>query len=303
MTLRTFEELSRAADARRSPVPVAAAGGAEPTVLEALEQAHRRGWVAPLVAGSKRDIQKTAEECGVDLHGFTILDSEDAAGTAVAAVRQGQARLLMKGQIATPALMRAVLDANAGLRTDRVICQVVLMAIRPAGRRFLLADTGICVQPTLEQKCDILRSAAALAHALQAETPVRVAILAASETATAALPDTLDAAELQARGEAGEFPGCFVQGPLSFDLAYAADAADKKRIGGPVVGAADVMLFPNLTAANLTVKAMMYTADCEFGGVLCGTACPVVFMSRADSTQIRLHSLALALQLLSWSPS
>lgn len=299
MALLTFEELSRAADARRSPVPVAAAGGAEPTVLEALAQAHQRGWIVPLVAGSKRHIQKTAEECGVDLHGFTLLDSEDAAGAAVAAVRQGQARLLMKGQIATPSLMRAVLDPAAGLRTGRVICQVVLMAIRPAGRRFLLADTGICVQPTLEQKCDILRSAVTVAHALQAETPVRAAILAASETVTTALPDTLDAAELQRRGENGEFPSCVVQGPLSFDLAYAADAADKKRIEGPVVGAADVMLFPNLTAANLTVKAMLYTADCEFGGVLCGAACPVVFMSRADTTPTRLRSLALALQLLS----
>ena len=64
-----------------------------------------------------------------------------------------------------------------------------------------------------------------------------------------------------------------------------------------MVGAADVMLFPSLTAANLTVKAIMYTADCRFGGVLCGAACPVVFMSRSDSTPTRLRSLALALAL------
>ena len=57
------------------------------------------------------------------------------------------------------------------------------------------------------------------------------------------------------------------------------------------------MLFPNLLAANLTVKAIMYTADCRFGGVLCGTACPVVFMSRADTTATRLNSLALTLIL------
>jgi phosphotransacetylase len=58
------------------------------------------------------------------------------------------------------------------------------------------------------------------------------------------------------------------------------------------------MLFPNLVSANLTVKAIMYTADCRFGGVLCGTRCPVVFMSRADSVATRLHSLALSLRLL-----
>jgi phosphotransacetylase len=85
---------------------------------------------------------------------------------------------------------------------------------------------------------------------------------------------------------------------LSFDLAYAPVAADRKGLAGPVIGAADVMLFPDLTSANLTVKAIMYTADCRFGGVLCGAACPVVFMSRADDTATRLCSLALALRLL-----
>jgi phosphate butyryltransferase len=42
----------------------------------------------------------------------------------------------------------------------------------------------------------------------------------------------------------------------------------------------------------------MYTADCRFGGVLGGAACPVVFMSRADTTATRLNSLALALHLI-----
>ena len=58
------------------------------------------------------------------------------------------------------------------------------------------------------------------------------------------------------------------------------------------LAAADVMVFPNLVSANLTVKAIMYTAACRFGGILCGTTHPVVFMSRADSTETRLNSLA-----------
>jgi phosphotransacetylase len=42
----------------------------------------------------------------------------------------------------------------------------------------------------------------------------------------------------------------------------------------------------------------MYTADCRFGGVLSGTSAPVVFMSRADSVETRLNSLALTLRIL-----
>lgn len=296
MPLAGFEQLYRDADALPAPVPVAVAGGDDRTVLEALRAACDRGWVAPVVAGVEADVRRTAAEHGVSLHGFTVLDAEEPAAAAVAAVRSGLARLLMKGQIATPALMAAVLDPKAGLRSGEVICQVVLMEVHPAGRRFVLADTGICIHPTLNQKIDILRHAVATAHVLGAEVP-RVAVLAATETPTAKMPDTLEAAELQHRSAAGAFRGCVVQGPLSFDLAYTPDAADKKRLGGPVVGAADVFLFPNLLAANLTVKAIVYTADCRFGGVLCGAACPVVFMSRADSTATRLNSLALALRL------
>jgi phosphotransacetylase len=161
-------------------------------------------------------------------------------------------------------------------------------------RRFLLADTGICIQPTLAQKSDILHSAVGLAHALGTTCP-RVASLAATEMVTPSMPETLDAAELERRQRAGELSGCVVRGPLSFDLAFDVEAAVKKQRHDPAFGIADVLLFPNLLAANLTVKAIMYTAACRFGGVLCGAACPVAFMSRSDTTATRLHSLALAL--------
>jgi phosphotransacetylase len=297
MPLEGFDALLQAADAGSGAVPVAVAGAADETVLRALRAATDRSWVVPLLAGARTDIERVAAAQGISLEGMALLDGADPAAAAVAQVRAGRARLLMKGQIATPALMQAVLDARTGLRTGRAICQVVLMEIVPAGRRFLLADTGVCPRPTLEQKCEILQRALEVARALGESGP-RVAVLAASEKPTDALPDTHEAAALQRRGEAGQWPGCVVQGPLSFDLAYAPEAGQRKRVSGPVAGAADVMLFPDLTSANLTVKAIMCTADCRFGGVLRGTACPVVFMSRADSAETRLRSLALALALL-----
>ena len=112
------------------------------------------------------------------------------------------------------------------------------------------------------------------------------------------MPETVEAAELTRRNQQGEFADCSIAGPLSFDLAYAAEAGARKRIEGSVVGAADVMIFPNLLSANLTVKAIMYTADCRFGGVLKGTSAPVVFMSRADDVATRLNSLAMTLRIV-----
>src|ERR1700674_1334565 len=108
MPLPTFDQLLDDADALAQPLSLAVAGGADRTVLEALRTACNRGWVRPLVAGVEQDIRRIAAESAVSLGGFTIVDSPDPATAAVALVRRGDARLLMKGQIATPVLLRAV---------------------------------------------------------------------------------------------------------------------------------------------------------------------------------------------------
>jgi phosphate butyryltransferase len=295
--LPSFNELFEFASRRASRVRVAAAGAADRTVLESLADARSRGWIEPILVGSTREIDSVAHDAGVDISGMRIVDAEQAAVSAVAEVRAGRADMLMKGQINTPDLIRAVLNADQGLRTGKTLCQVVLMEIPGQAKRFLLSDTGLCIEPNFRQKSEILDSLIKVAQGLGEPRP-RIAVMSATEKAGSAMPDTLEALELQRLNEAGEFPGATVQGPLSFDLAYAADAGDKKRIGGSVVGAADAMLFPNLLAANLTVKAIMYTAECRFGGVVCGAACPIVFMSRADTTATRLNSLALSLTLI-----
>ncbi len=303
MSLIGFEDLYHFADQLPAPRAVVAAGGADPTVLEALSLAQRRGWVEPILTGAVEEMRRLANDLRIDLTGFRLVNADDPAAAAVAEVKAGRAQALMKGQIATPALMKAVLSRETGLRTTRCICQVVLMEVPRDRRRFLLSDTGITIRPTLDQKADILQSLVEIATVLRepgssGELP-RVAVMAATEKPSESMPDTLEAAELTRRNGTGEFPGGLVQGPLSFDLAYATEAGEKKKIAGDVVGAADAMLFPDLASANLTVKAIMYTADCRFGGVLCGTTCPVVFMSRADTTTTRLNSLALTLRLLS----
>jgi phosphotransacetylase len=298
MPLDGFKRLFHDADRRKPRVRVAVAGADDLTVLEAMRVACDCGWVRPVLFGSEERIRAVAQANEIDLDELAIRHAEgDAvAASAVAEVRSGQALSLIKGRIATPELMKAVLDRETGLRTERVICQVVLMEVPRDRRKFLLADTGICVAPSVDERVDIMRSAIELAQALWVERP-RVALLAATETVKPAMPETVEAAEIARRGRSGEFGNCVVDGPLSFDLAYAPAAAARKEIEGDVAGAADIMIFPNLLSANLTVKAMMYTADCRFGGVLRGTSTSVVFMSRADDVQTRLNSLALALRI------
>lgn len=296
-SLPAFDELYRLADQAVNPVGVAAAGGDDPTVLEALFEAARRGWVKPIVCGSAENITRMAAELNVDLAPFKVIDSTQPAVAAVDQIHQGQAALLMKGQIATPDLMKAVLNKETGLRTNRVICQMVLMEVTRDQKTFLLTDTGITIAPTREQKEDLAAHLVETARSLGCVSP-KIAVMSATEKVNAALADTLDAEHLTAQGKSGQWGECSVSGPLSFDLAYDRKAGEKKRLEDPVIGNADGMLFPDLTSANLTVKAIMYTANCRFGGILCGTSAPVVFMSRADDTATRLNSLAYTLEIL-----
>src|SRR5438552_11899302 len=175
MPVPLLDDLQRRARERRQLIPVAVAGAEEPELLRVLRVACDRGWVRPIVAGSVEAIGRLMAEEQLRLDGFTLV--EGGPEEAVREVTSGRAALLMKGAVDTPALMRAVLHPEQGLRTGRTICQVVLMDLVQAGRRFLMADTGVCIQPTLEQKDDILRHTVEMAHALGLEE-VRVAALA-----------------------------------------------------------------------------------------------------------------------------
>ena len=110
-----------------------------------------------------------------------------------------------QGAVATPSLMHAVLDPEHGLRSGRVVCQVVLMEVLGQARRFLMADTGISVRPKLATKVDIVRHTVDVARALGVARP-RVAMMAASESVNASMPETIDAAELRRRNAGGSSP-------------------------------------------------------------------------------------------------
>src|SRR5689334_4341342 len=76
MPLDGFDRLFRDADARAEPIRVAAAGGDDPTVIEALRIAADRGWVRPILVGPEERIRELARSEGIALEGFTIAHAE-----------------------------------------------------------------------------------------------------------------------------------------------------------------------------------------------------------------------------------
>jgi phosphate acetyltransferase len=143
------------------------------------------GLIDPILIGDQRAIEALASRLGTDLSKVRLIDVPDdmeAARQAVALCRQGAALGLMKGSLHTDALMHAVLDPQAGLKSTRRVSHVFVIDAPGYPRPLMVTDAAINIYPTLDDKVDIAKNAIELAHALGIPKP-NVAILSTVETA------------------------------------------------------------------------------------------------------------------------
>jgi phosphate acetyltransferase len=264
----------------------------------AVEAAHEN-LIVPVLVGPERKIRAAAAAASLDLGAFELVateHSEAAAAAAVAMARAGKVEALMKGALHTDELMHEVVNGEHGLCTHRRISHVFVMDAPLYPRPLFITDAAINVVPTLADKRDIVQNAIELAHALGVATP-RVAILSAVETVTDKIKSTLDAAALCKMADRRQITGGIVDGPLAFDNAVSAEAAETKGIVSPVAGQADIFVVPDLEAGNMLAKQLEYLADAETAGIVLGARVPIILTSRADKTLARLGSCAIALLL------
>lgn len=273
--MRNFDELLKAAQAKaQAKLPVlAVAQATDHHVEEAVAEAEHLGLVKAL---------RIVKE-----------DPAEAAREAVAAVRNGEADLLMKGLLQTATIMKAVLDKETGLRTGRALSHACAFEIPGWHKLVYITDAALNVAPDLARKADIIRNQVIMARALGVERP-KVAALAAVESVNPDMPATLDARALQEMSERGELGECVVQGPLALDLAVSAESGQTKGVTGPVIGDADILLAPDIEAGNMLYKGLVYFAKARPAGLIMGARCPIVLLSRADSADSKLLSIALA---------
>ena len=167
------------------------------------------------------------------------------------------------------------------------------MTVPGSDRALCITDAVLNVLPTAKQKAEIARNAVSLVLAIGYEKP-KVALLSASETASSAMPSSLDAAELAQQADQGSFPNATVEGPMAFDLAVSEEAARIKEFSSVVAGNADILLVPNIETGNALFKMMVHFMSAAAAGIVLGAKVPIVLTSRADPVAARLASLALA---------
>ena len=293
--IKNFDDLLETV--RQSPVQkIAIVNPADAGIIELVKKSMEYGLAEFILLGDETEIKEHLVRQDLDPSRFEIHDKPDhreAANKAVSLVVERHADVVMKGELHTKTFLQAILDKETGLRTGKLISQITVCEKIEGEGLQLITDCAMNISPNLEEKQQIIENAVDLALKLGYEKP-RVAILSAVEVVNPAIPDTMDAAILSKMADRGQIKNAIVDGPFALDNAISVAAARQKKIGGEVAGRADIILVPNLQVGNSLHKALTFYANRKIAAAIMGPAAPVVMLSRADTIDTKLRSIALS---------
>ena len=281
------------------PLAAVMAGGERVEDLLLVESARDHGIIDRIIlVGRKPRIAEAVEKVGIDVPEQDIVaaDSDDAAAAAtVEHVKSGVAEMVLKGSTPTHVLHRHMLPL--AIRSTVSLVSIFDAAPLANGRPMILTDAGVTTVCNYARIAGLIRNAVDVArHVMQIERP-RVALLSANEKILPTLPSTQLGAEFARRG----WPGAFVYGPLSLDLATDPRAVASKGLpdvpcAREVAGRADILVCPCIDSGNVIYKmisAMIKYGEASLANIIMGFPKPYVLLSRSDALETRLNSVAL----------
>ena len=293
--VKNFKDLS---ERQITASAVSIAGGADEAVLSCVQTLLQAGIIGHvIVSGPVQEIRKRLKNINADRNLFDIRDSDTSracADAAVAAVKEGEAEILMKGHIESEIFLKSILDKESGIRLSRLLSNITVFEMDSYHKLLGITDNAIVPDPDFDDKKAIIENTLPLYSALGVE-PVKVGLVAATEKITDALPATIDAENLKAACENRQLKGFLVDGPFGYDACISKEAAENKNLAdSQVAGDPDLILFHNLETANAVGKAIKFHGGAKSGGLLLGASVPVTFNSRSDRAERRINSLLLA---------
>jgi malate dehydrogenase (oxaloacetate-decarboxylating)(NADP+) len=301
--------------ARRRRVRVVLPDGFSDKILRAAAMVVQEGVASPIIIGRPDRILPRAEGLGVDLSGVEIIHPPDEDEKREAYAQALYGRRLRKGMTLTEArdLMSRSLhfagmmvregDADAlvaGIEssypeTIRPALQVVgraegvhrvaglYMVALPDRRLLFFADTTVNIDPDHEALAEIALLAAGFVREVGLDP--RVAMLSYSNFGSAPHPSSVKVAEAVRRLKELA-PDLQVDGEMQADSAVDFDLLKSIYPFTDLAGPANVLVFPNLGAANTAYKLMGQIGGAEtIGPILLGMREPVHVLQRGATVQ------------------
>ncbi|RLC45628.1 MAG: phosphate acetyltransferase [Candidatus Coatesbacteria bacterium] len=202
-------------------------------------------------------------------------------------VKKGMADGMVTGAChSTGNVLRAAIHVVGTRSGCKVVSSSMIMVVPKSScgedKILIFSDPAFVPAPTAEQLADIAISSASTYKALIGVEPV-VAMLSFSTKGSAKHP-TVDKVIEATKIAQEKAPHLAIDGELQADAAIVEKVAAKKAPGSKVAGHANVLVFPDLNAANISYKLVQRLGGADaFGPIAQGLGAPVNDLSRGCS--------------------
>jgi phosphate acetyltransferase len=310
---------------RRHPKRVVFTEGEDIRVIQAAARLVKEEVVAPILLGNKQRIRDLAEAHDVPLTFIHIIDPPIASDFGLFCqrvenmaryrsmkigdpaeivarphyfgalmVQYGQADAIVGGNQAMPAAyFRALLHTIKPLADVPKIFGVAILTgshLQHLGRDgiLFLADCGLIPNPTVTELAAIAIETGKLAHHFLGRE-VHVSLLSHSTRGSAVNPDALRVAAATALAQERaleEFLEMRIEGEVQADVALDPSAAEIKLPNGISRHPADVLVFPSLDAAHISLKLLRHVAGAQsYGPIILGLSRPAAQVPRTATVE------------------
>ncbi len=310
---------------RRHPKRVVFTEGEDLRVIQAAEMLVKEEVVAPILLGNRERIRALAAANSVSLKFVHIIDPPLASDFGLFCqrvenmaryrtmqlgkpeeivarphyfgalmVQYGQADAIVGGNQAMPAAyFRALLHTIKPLANVPKIFGVTLLTgahLKHLGGDgiLFLADCGLIPNPDVTELAAIAIETGKLARHFLGRKPL-VAMLSHSTKGSASTPDArrMAAAASLAQDEAlRQFLDISIEGELQADVALDPEAAETKLPAAEARPTADVLVFPNLDAAHISLKLLQHVAGAQnYGQLILGLSRPAAQVPRTATVE------------------
>jgi malate dehydrogenase (oxaloacetate-decarboxylating)(NADP+) len=296
--------------------------GTEPSIIRAARILADEGTARPILLGAKAEIERVAAERGVDLEGMQILDPltspwlegyaqalwerRHRKGVTLSEARQrvqqpiyfgclmlaaGDADALVAGQdMHYPETIRPALEAVGVGDHGQALCAVYMMVLRD--QTYFFADCAVNITPDAARLAEIAITTARMVRSLGLEP--RVAMLSFSNFGSARHPETDKVAEAVRLAQARE-PGLEIDGEMQADTAVVESLLRQRYPFARLRHAANVLIFPDLNAANTSYKLLARLGGAQaIGPILLGMAKPVHIIQRDSDVSDIVNAAIIA---------
>ena len=266
------------------------------SAISGAKQAFDLNLIEPIFVGPKNKIQKEARDLQWDISDFRIIDvseEEEAGDISAVLCGNGEADILMKGDLHSDTFMRSVIAKKNNLRTRDKIVHQFYITNDDMNAGIMVSDAAVNIKPSEKTLKTITEKMVKSLKLLGIETP-KIAFLSASELVMENMESTIVAQNLKKWAEEN-IQDAFFSGPLALDLIISREAALKKGLeNDPVAGQSHGIVVPEIVSGNTLYKSLVYFAGGCAAGIVLGAKVPVLLTSRADPPDARLASIALA---------